>query len=300
VSPLSLVFMHFLFKEEGWDLIVGDIFFGIKDASPSDAILYLATIFVPIFALLAFVFNLIGWLKNNNKFVLIGGILYIFSLNVFSAPLCLVEYFGAKHEVKNKLLFYTMIYTLVLSALPYILTDVSSGIDGSDIYMIVATTIGIICNFIAWKTDIRKMKLIAGIVYVLGMITIIPAIICFVCFGKQKESTDIKNKLLFYTMLFTLIYIPLAVISGIDGFSIYLIVAISIGIICNFIAWKTDIRKMKLIAGIVYVLGIFTIIPAIICFVCFGKQKKQGGDAMVADAISDKNKYLEEEHDNEQ
>jgi len=98
----------------------------------------------------------------------------------------------------------------------------------------------------------------------------------------KEEKPRIKNKLLFYTMLYTLIFgiwcfsflIAESNLGATFSFAIYLIITIGIGIILNFIAWKTDIRKMKLIVGIAYVFGIFTIIPAILCFICFGMHKR--------------------------
>jgi len=93
----------------------------------------------------------------------------------------------------------------------------------------------------------------------------------------EKERKTIKNKLLFYTMLCSLIFgiwcfsywIAESNLGETFSFAIYLIITIGIGIILNCIAWKTDIRKIKLITGIVYVLGIITVIPAILCFICF-------------------------------
>jgi hypothetical protein len=241
------------------------------------AILFLL---LSIISVAAVVLNIISWLKNNKKLSLIAGILYVLCLNVLAAPLCFIERFG-KDKIKNKLLFYTMLYTFIVSILVIILIEVSSGlneIDGYGIYFIVALIAGLICNFTAWKTDIRLMKHIAGIIYTAGILTVISGIICFVSFAKHRGEDIIKNKLLFYTMLYSFIVgicFNLLIYSSDLGFSIYLIITISLGLICNFIAWLKNIRAMKLIAGIVYTLGLFTIISGIICFISFGKHKKQ-------------------------
>jgi len=240
---------------------------------------------------LAFIFNLIGWLKSNNKYIQIGGVLYTLSANIVSAPLCFVEYFDAKHKIKNKPLLYTMLYTLILSVACFLLiavgnggfTDMMTGVDGIDLsgstggfgsYLLITISLGIISNFIAWKFDKKIFKFITGLIYALGIFTVIPAIICFICFGRHKEPDGIKNELLFYTMLCTLVLGVLCV-SLIVSYMFYFIITIGIGIILNFFAWKTNIRKIKLITGIFYGLGVFTVLPAIICFVCFGLHKKQ-------------------------
>jgi len=179
---------------------IGNVFEYMR-GNPFEAVFTLALIFIAIFAPLAFVFNLIGWLKSNNKFILIGGILYILSLNIFSAPLCLVEYFGAKlnfvkqHTLKRRLLFYTMLYTLIFSACLYffwLVTSSFDGVVGAGIFWGAATVVGIVSNFFAWKTDRRVMKLVAAIAYVLGLFTIVPAIICFVCFGIHKNGRNLS------------------------------------------------------------------------------------------------------------
>jgi len=171
------------------------------------AIFLLVIIVTLITAPFAFVFNLIGWLGNKNKYILTGGILYILSLNIFSAPICFVEHFSAKHTIKNKLLFYTMIYSFIFSILFIIsiilLPQPRAGVvltlsDYSYVfYFIITIGIGIILNFFAWKTGIRKMKLLAGIFYILGIVTIVPAIICFIYFAlhkKQAVQLEVKNQ----------------------------------------------------------------------------------------------------------
>jgi hypothetical protein len=209
-------------------------------------------------------------------------------MNLFSAPLCIIEYFGAKYTIKNKLLFYTMIYTLLFS-ISWILAAIltSSSEDRSFVipfltYAITMTVIGIVLNFIAWKTNIKEMSIFAGIVYVLGGFTIISAIICFIRSKSMDEKYITKNKLLFYTMLCTLLFSIMfhALIfvsnagAGELGVFVYTLITSSIGIVFNFIAWKTNMNKLKIIAGVFYVLGIFTIPSAIICFICSRRSRK--------------------------
>jgi hypothetical protein len=51
------------------------------------------------------------------------------------------------------------------------------------------------------------------------------------------------------------------------------ITVILAAVVFNFFAWKNDSKKQKIIAGILYVLGIFSIISAILCFISL-KEKK--------------------------
>jgi hypothetical protein len=252
--------------------------FKIEDKK--QALILIGMILLMIIIPLSFIFNLIGWIKGNNKHTLIAGILYIFSLNLISAPLCIIEYFDDKRKIKNKLLFYTMIYTLIFNVMLIVLgisiskEDKSFDSSGGPffIYMISAISVGLILNFIAWKASNDKAKIIAGIFYVLGISTIISAVICIIS-GKDFLKA-IKNKLLFYAMVITFIISAASIAIGIGvgigdslPFWIYAISAIIAGLVLNFFAWKTSNDKVKVIAGIVYILGMFNIISGVLCII---------------------------------
>jgi len=250
------------------------------DLSPQPKDLFLRIYFVLVMLMnpLPLIFNIIGWVKTNYKFTLISGIFYFIFLNLISAPLCIIEYFDKKHKINNKLLFYTMIYTLIFNVMLIAFCILMSK-DGNFmeymggpfwIYMISAIIIGLILNFIAWKTSNDKAKIIAGVFYLLGIFTLISAVICFIS-GKDYLKA-IKNKLLFYAMVFSFginaIIIAVVVSIGSEGKSmLYFIFTAIVGLILNFIAWKTNNKKIKIIAGIVYILGMFTVISAILCFI---------------------------------
>ncbi|MDR2597952.1 MAG: hypothetical protein LBC76_11620 [Treponema sp.] len=146
--------------------------------------------------ILSFIFNLIGLVKGNSRHILIAGILYVLGINLISAPLCLTEYFDGKREIKNKLLFYTMIYAFVFAA-PSIAASqfLMVRVDGSKplinefaLYLFITTGIGLILNFIAWKTGKAIAKILAGIAYILGISTVISAILCFVSCAKRRRT----------------------------------------------------------------------------------------------------------------
>jgi len=136
---------------------------------------------------LSFIFNLIGWIKGNNRHILASGILYVLSLNLVSAPLCFVEYFNDKRKIKNKLLIYAMIYAFIFSAI-FIFGMLGSV--GSDefgvIYTILVVIAGFIINYFAWKTNNKKAKIIAGIVYIFTL-NIVSAILCFISCNDNRK-----------------------------------------------------------------------------------------------------------------
>jgi hypothetical protein len=154
----------------------------------------------------SFIFNLIGWNKGSNRHVLIAGILYALCLNLVSAPLCLTEYYGAKHSIKNKLLFYAMVYALVFSVfiiIPMII-GVSRFYDGPKedfkdillgwIFMISIASVGLFLNYKAWKINSKKTKIIAGILYVFGIANVLSAILCFISCKDNRKLPEAEEK----------------------------------------------------------------------------------------------------------
>jgi len=137
--------------------------------------------------ILSLIFNLIGLVKGNSRHIFIAGILYVLGLT---------EYFDGKREIKNKLLFYTMIYAFVFAA-PSIAASqfLMVRVDGTKplvnefaVYLLFTTGIGLILNFIAWKTGKAIAKILAGIAYILGIYTVISAILCFISCAKRRRT----------------------------------------------------------------------------------------------------------------
>ncbi|MDR0473164.1 MAG: hypothetical protein LBH43_05795 [Treponema sp.] len=231
-------------------------------------VLILGTVAAPV----SFICNLIAWNKGSNRHALIGGISSVFCLNFISAPLCIVEYIGVKREIKNKLLFYTMIYTLIFNGVLIAWHPVMYNFEGIVIYFLSTAIAGLVLNVIAWKTDIKEVRIIVGIVYIMGIFTVPSAVMCFI--SSRGVKPRVKNELLFYTMIGTLI-LNGALIAGVLAtnafgavtFNIYLLSATIAGLILNYIAWKTDIKEVRIIAGFVYILGIFTVPSAVMCFI---------------------------------
>ena len=145
----------------------------------------------------AVLFNFFGWRKNDIKKTLVAAILYSVSLNIPSAVLCFFG-FGQLKNIKGKLLFYTAACTLsFLLTLVLFLTFGPQQREGvtltvSDfafvIYPFVTIGAGIILNFFGWKKDSKMLILLAGILYILGVLSIVPAIICFVCYRRMSPG----------------------------------------------------------------------------------------------------------------
>ena len=66
-------------------------------------------------------------------------------------------------------------------------------IEGFAIYFIVTTGAGVALNFLAWKKNSRGLAAAAGVSYLLGLVTIISGIICFVCPMKKQKKEEQKE-----------------------------------------------------------------------------------------------------------
>jgi len=251
-------------------------------------------------------FNIIGWVTGSNRYIFIAGILYALSLNLVPAFLCLRVYLKEKRKIKNRLLFYTMICTFILSALIIALSILGSKSESEEtfkemlpfwIYFISTISFGIIFNFIAWKTGNNITKVIAGIAYILGLFTVIPAIMCLV--SGRDFLKAIKNKLLFYAMVFALAWIVILIVvvivdsekDAILPFWIYMISMGIAGLFINYFARKTNNKKAKIIAGLVYIVGTINLLSAILCFIsCKDNRKLPNVDEKAANRIDVKAK----------
>jgi hypothetical protein len=284
-----IILWVFILKEDDFSIAV--LINRLKDRAQDkiEALLLIGVGLSMVSVFLSFIFNLIGWIKGNNRHILVAGILYVLGFNLLSATLCFVEHFDEKRKIKNKLLFYTMIYTFIFGVFLIALLVISATADTEIkamvpfwIYFVSTVNGGVILNFIAWKTGNNKAKIVAGIVYVLGIYTLISGIICFVS-GRDLLKA-IKNKLLFYAMVFALIIIVSLTVTFLDlgaasfekdmlPFWIWMLPMTIAGFIINYFAWKTNNKKTKIIAGIVYIFG-GNILSAILCFISCKNNRK--------------------------
>jgi hypothetical protein len=299
-----IIFWVFIFREINFSM---DVFitnlkdiFSFRDKKAS--LLSIGLILSTVSAFLSLIFNLIGWIKGNSRHILAAGILYVLGFNLVSAPLCFVEYFDEKRKIKNKLLFYIGIYTFIFDVLLTILfVTIAVATDDKTallfyIYFISTVSAGVILNFIAWKTDNNKVKIAAGIAYIISIAAIISGVICLI--SARDFLKAIKNKLLFYAMVFALIWSAILMFSLIIslfaspeeramplGFIYGIFMAIA-GFIINHFAWKTNSKKAKIIAGIVYILGTANLVSAILCFIsCKDNRKLPAVEEKAANSV---------------
>jgi len=105
--------------------------------------------------------------------------------------------------------------------------------------------------------------------------------------AKLERRSWKRNKLLFYAIVFVCVLgIPCIVLMQTamvrkDGerpliypHTVYFLITIGIGLILNLFAWKTNNKKAKISAGIAYILGFFTFISAILCFISCKDNRK--------------------------
>jgi hypothetical protein len=200
--------------------------------------------------------------KKQNKLLLASAV-----VGAFFVVVIIIAWIFAVSEIEFKEFYYvtprndTSVFTLVVLQL-----------------LMAIITFSFVFNMIGWFKGSKEHILIAGILYVLSF-NLISAFLCLIVYPKKKRK--IENKLLFYTMIYTSIFSVIAIALSILGsigelketfkemlpFWIYFISTISTGIIFNYIAWKTGNNKAKIIAGIAYVLGFFTIISGVLCLI---------------------------------
>jgi len=232
------------------------------------------------------ILHFFAWKTNKGLVKVLAGIVYVLGVyTVISGVICLISGRDFFKAIKNKLLFYAMVITLVFNGIFLAAMTAASWTDNKAflIYMIAATTVGLILNFIAWRTNKGLVKVLAGFAYVLSMFAIISGVMCLIsgrdflkaCINFLKA---IKNKLLFYAMVVALVFIASSISLLIDmpdkTFWIYMISATTVGLILNFIAWRTNNKKVKIFAGIAYVLGLSSVISAILCFISLINNRK--------------------------
>jgi len=141
-------------------------------------------------------------------------------------------------------------------------------------FLAVNTGLGVLFSFLSCKNDNLRFRLLAGFFYVLGLFTIVPAVICL-------RKSGVRDRLLFFTAMFSLLValwlLAIALFfytyADVLAFTAYISIATATGVLLNFLAWKNGDRKLKIASGIFYVLGIVTVPAAVICFVSARNRK---------------------------
>jgi uncharacterized membrane protein len=230
---------------------------------------------LPILLVTATALNFIGWAKVERKKCLVTGILYVVSLNFPSAMLCFVEYADMANPIKKKSLLISLILG-ILAALPWLVCVIFLGDESRSLFItfFTITLAAVIINLFAWKTGKGAVSLVSAVLYMAGGLSIISAIICYIDYAKAK---DIKNKSMFTSLalgilaalawLALVLYEPSA---NDDGSRIIFIVFLIITLVAaalNYFAWTKEKKALILASAIVYTIGGFSIVSAIICYV---------------------------------
>jgi hypothetical protein len=150
-------------------------------------------------------------------------------------------------------------------------------------YLIIFGLMGVcgiaaaVLNILGIRKDSDKHILIAGILYI-PAVNIVSLVLCFL----RYANVVIKRKLLFAAgivgIAMTALILMMALVSpvGSDKTAFICFMAASLlAVILNIIRWRGKLPNVfTLIAGIVYVLSIFGIISAVLCFVDYAIAKK--------------------------
>jgi hypothetical protein len=202
------------------------------------------------------VVSLFAWLKSRKLLAYIAAVLCLPSLNFVSPALCVI---GAKPrflEGRKTILFIAgyigAVVTLLWAAMSFL-----PGMDGARTMFIVfalITLAALALNFFGWRKNNALITLIAGIVYVLSVLGIPSAILCFIIYAKL-EKPFLRGK---RTMLFSAFCIGAAAFPFWAAlcftepvsrtiYAVFALLALA-AIILNFFGWRKN-RLFRLSYG---------------------------------------------------
>jgi uncharacterized membrane protein YidH (DUF202 family) len=222
---LAIVFLSEI-PPEGW---ADAVYFLFEDAEENPEVTFESEmlglgLFYALVATLASIIAVINtfdaWEKKQKKDALPLAITYFFALNFPAMILCLAEYFGKekvspalppapapaksppqktviqKPAIKEK----SMLISVCLgafSALILFLLFIFSKDDPSTaaifFVLFAANMAALVCNFFARLKEKNTLTLIAAILYTIGILSIIPAIICYINHAIRKKMNKKKE-----------------------------------------------------------------------------------------------------------
>jgi hypothetical protein len=147
-----------------------------------------------LLTLAALVLNFFGWRTNNALAALAAGIVYVLSgLGILPAVLCFIAY--AKLEKPflrgTKTILFTALCTgAVIFLLIGILSASISVYAGKLFWVILAlvTLAAVILNYIGWRKNNAALTLAAAIVYIVSILGIPLAVLCFAGRARLKKQ----------------------------------------------------------------------------------------------------------------
>lgn len=244
---------------------------------------------IPLITIITFTalfFNIAAIIKNKTGYLLISGILYILSFNIFAFPLLFVEFANNKSRIKDKLYFIVIAYTFILNiafSLLLVFVAKDSVIYGDTsmivftVYFIICSFLGLLFNILAWLKGTRWLKVISGAFYLLSIFNVVSAIFSFIYTKENKEP--IRDKFFFHVLectvlinLFLFLFFIIVILASpgdnvVAGIFIYFIAASALGILFNILAWHDGKKELKIVSGIFYAISFFNIISAVFSFI---------------------------------
>ncbi|GHT83688.1 hypothetical protein FACS1894137_05480 [Spirochaetia bacterium] len=249
-----------------------------------------AWIVLTVITAAAVVLNFVGWRKNHSVVTFIAGIVYVLSvIGIPSAVLCFI---GARPLLflnGRKTILFVAGFIGTIGALLW-LVGLSIGLsiglpmaEGKAAYIVltVITTVAIVLNFVGWRKNHSVVTFIAGIAYVLSGVGIPSAVLCFI--GARPLSFLNGRKTILFVAGFigtigALFWLALSISLPVDtGKTAYVVFTVitAVAVILNWIGWQKNNAKLTRIAAILYILSIVGIPSAILCFIGYGKLKKE-------------------------
>ncbi|GHU17026.1 hypothetical protein FACS1894163_07440 [Spirochaetia bacterium] len=243
--------------------------------------------FVFLMLIVAPLFGLVSVLKDSKKLTVPAIITSVLSLNFFAAILYII---GARPRFLDgrKTLLFVAGYIGAIVALFWLLlcTPLSGPVDGKAKFAVftVIALVAVVLNIVGWRKNHSVVTFIAGIAYVLSVLGIPSAVLCFIG-ARPLLFLNGKKTMLFVAGFIGTIgaLIMLLLCTPISGeidkttimiFAVFTVITVS-AVILNWIGWYKNNAKLTRIAAILYIFSIIGIPSAILCFIGFGKLKKE-------------------------
>jgi hypothetical protein len=136
------------------------------------------------------VLGLIAWKKDKKLLGGIASVLYILTFNLVSAIMCIIGVRPRFLEGRKTLLFIAGYIGILSLALWVLLCTPLSGPDGDTMFIVFAliSFLALILNFIGWHKNSAKLTLAAAIVYIVPVLGIPPAVLCFIGRAQLKKK----------------------------------------------------------------------------------------------------------------
>ncbi|GHU04170.1 hypothetical protein FACS1894147_09040 [Spirochaetia bacterium] len=243
------------------------------------------SLFVFLMLIVAPLFGLFSVLKDSKKLTVPAIIASVLSLNFIAAILYII---GARPRFLDgrKTMLFIAGYISVIGILLWLFMAAITGEydDKSTkvvlVVLAVITAAAVVLNFVGWRKNHSVITFIAGIVYVLSVVGIPSAVLCFIG-ARPLPFLNGKKTMLFVAgfigTIGALLWLALSISLPVEGKTAYLVpTVITVAtVVLNWIGWYKNNAKLTRIAAILYIFSIVGIPSAVLCFIGYGKLKKE-------------------------